>query len=37
MNLKWPGYYAFNKSNSKEFGSVYIGDGLMNADLAFIL
>ena len=28
----WHGYTAYHKSNSKCFGSVYIGEGLMNTD-----
>ena len=36
-NLMWPGSYAFHKASSKVFGSVYIGDGLKNTDLAFML
>jgi hypothetical protein len=33
----WPGSYAFHKANSKVFGSVYIGDGIKNTDVAFML
>lgn len=33
----WPGYYAYHRSNTNIFGGVYIGDGLRNNDLAFML
>ena len=36
-SLLWPGYFAFNKLNSNLFGSVYIGDGTKNIDLAFMI
>lgn len=36
-NLKWPGYIAFHKAGSSYFGGIYIGDGLINADLPFML
>jgi radial spoke head protein 9 len=36
-NLLWPGYYAFHKLNTNIFGSAYIGDGIKNIDLAFML
>lgn len=36
-NLSWPGYYSFHKLNTNIFGSVYIGDGIKNVDLAFML
>ncbi len=36
-NLAWPGYYAFHKLNTGIFGSVYIGEGIKNIDLAFML
>ena len=35
-NLMWPGSYAFHKAGTKVFGSIYIGDGLKNTDLAFM-
>lgn len=35
-SLIWPGYFAFNKSNSKQFGSVYIGFGIKNMDISFM-
>ena len=36
-NLFWPGYYAFHRLNSGVFGSVYIGDGIKNSDLPFMI
>lgn len=35
--LLWPGYYAYHKLNSKIYGGVYIGDGIKNSDLPFML
>jgi radial spoke head protein 9 len=36
-SLLWPGYVAFHKLKSKVFGGVYIGDGIKNVDLPFML
>jgi radial spoke head protein 9 len=36
-NMLWPGYYAFHRLSSSVFGSVYIGDGVKNADLPFMV
>ena len=36
-NLMWPGSYAYHKAETRVFGSVYIGDGQKNTDLAFML
>ena len=36
-NFLWTGYFAFHLANSKRFGAVYIGDGIKNADLPFML
>jgi radial spoke head protein 9 len=33
----WPGFYAYHRCNTDIYGSVYIGDGLRNNDLAFML
>lgn len=33
----WPGYYAFHRCNTPVYGSVYIGDGIKNVDLPFML
>lgn len=36
-NHVWAGYTAYHKVGSNTFGGVYIGDGLKNADLAFMI
>lgn len=36
-NQLWPGFYAFHRCNTPAHGCVYIGDGLRNNDLAFML
>ena len=36
-NLMWPGSYAFHKAGTKQFGSLYVGDGLKNTELPFML
>ena len=36
-NQLWPGYYAYHRCNTAIHGSVYIGDGLRNNDLPFML
>lgn len=36
-SLLWPGYYAYHKLKSKIFGGIYIGDGVKNSDLPFML
>ena len=36
-NMIWPGFFAYHKAGSNTFGSVYIGDGLKNADLPFMI
>ena len=33
----WPGFYAYHRCNTPSHGCVYIGDGLRNNDLAFML
>ena len=33
----WPGYYAYHRCNTNVYGSLYIGDGIMNASLPFML
>ena len=35
-NLVWPGYFAYHKANTNEFGGVYIGHGIKNVDIAFM-
>jgi len=36
-SLLWPGYFAFHKANSKLFGSIYIGNGIKNAEFPFMI
>jgi radial spoke head protein 9 len=36
-NQYWPGYYAYHRTNTPIFGGLYIGDGLQNVDLPFML
>jgi len=36
-SLQWPGYVSYHIPRSKYFGSVYIGMGLKNHDLTFML
>ena len=36
-SLVWPGYVAYHRTGTNSFGGVYIGKGLKNADLAFML
>lgn len=36
-NKLWPGYYAYHRANSAIYGSLYIGNGLRNNDLPFML
>ena len=36
-NLQWPGYSAFHRLGTANFGSFYIGNGIKNIDLAFML
>lgn len=33
----WPGYVAYHRVNSPVFGGAYLGTGLMNFDLPFIV
>lgn len=33
----WPGYYGYHRCNTAIYGSVYIGDGIKNIDLPFML
>jgi len=35
-NLVWPGYFAYHKANTNEFGGVYIGYGIKNVDIPFM-
>jgi len=36
-SLIWPGYHFFHKISSSKFGGMYIGDGLKNAEVHFIV
>lgn len=36
-SLLWPGYYAFHRVNTPIFGGVYVGYGIRNQDLPFML
>eukprot|EP01017_Pseudomicrothorax_dubius_P042130 TRINITY_DN6833_c0_g1_i1.p1 TRINITY_DN6833_c0_g1~~TRINITY_DN6833_c0_g1_i1.p1 ORF type:complete len:278 (+),score=92.85 TRINITY_DN6833_c0_g1_i1:173-1006(+) len=36
-SLLWPGYIAYHRANSNIFGGVYIGNGIKNVDLPFLL
>lgn len=36
-SLQWPGFQFFHKLNSNRFGAIYIGDGLKNLELHFIV
>ena len=36
-NLIWPGYFAYHKANTDDFGGVYIGYGIKNIDIPFLL
>jgi radial spoke head protein 9 len=36
-NHLWPGYIGYHKVGTSTFGSVYIGEGLKNAELPFML
>ncbi len=36
-SLLWPGYLAFNVVGTGLFGGIYMGDGLKNKDLPFML
>lgn len=36
-NTLWPGFYAFHRVNTPIYGSLYIGYGLRNNDLPFLV
>ena len=36
-SLAWPGYQFFHKVNTNRFGAIYVGDGLKNLELHFIV
>ena len=35
-SLVWPGYFAYCKANSDQFGGVYFGYGIKNVDIPFM-
>ena len=35
-SIVWPGYYAYHKANTDEFGGVYIGHGIKIKDIQFM-
>jgi hypothetical protein len=36
-SLSWPGFQAFHCLGSNKFGNMYIGDGLKNQEVHFIV
>jgi radial spoke head protein 9 len=36
-SLVWPGYVSYHRANSRVFGGVYMGTGIQNYDLPFIV
>lgn len=36
-SLLWPGYYCVHKANSKIYCSIYIGNGIKNTELPFMI
>jgi radial spoke head protein 9 len=36
-SLQWPGYQFYHNCGTKNFGAIYVGDGLKNLDLHFIV
>lgn len=36
-SLMWPGFHFYHKHGQNKFGSVYIGDGLKNLELQFMI
>ena len=36
-NSLWPGYYAFHRVHTPIYGGVYIGYGIKNLDLLFMI
>ena len=36
-SLQWPGFQFYHRQGSNRFGSIYIGDGLKNLELHFIV
>ena len=36
-NRVWPGFTAFTRANAGIYGSLYIGNGIKQVDLAFMI
>jgi radial spoke head protein 9 len=36
-SLMWPGFHFYHKHCQNKFGSIYIGDGLKNLELQFMI
>ena len=36
-NNLWPGFYSFHRVNTPVFGSLYIGNGIRNNELPFMV
>ena len=36
-NHKWPGFIAYHRCNTNIFGFCYMGDGICNEDLPFMV
>lgn len=36
-SLQWPGYQFFHRLNTNRFGAIYVGDGLKNLEIHFIV
>lgn len=36
-SLNWPGYQFYHKKATNQFGGIYIGDGLKNQEVHFIV
>ncbi len=36
-NKLWPGYYSYHRTNSSIYGGLYIGSGIRNNDLPFMV
>ena len=36
-SLSWPGFQFYHRINSSKFGNVYIGDGLKDLEVQFLV
>jgi radial spoke head protein 9 len=36
-SLLWPGFFFFHVLNSPKYGHIYVGTGVKNADLGYML